>query len=44
MGRVGTWYFVHIYGRRNERAGTKLSPFKSINEGGGGLETTQRKN
>ena len=45
-GRVGSGYFVHIYiyGRWNERAGTKIAPFKIINEGGGGLETTQRKN
>ena len=43
-GRVGAWYFVHIYGRWNEKAGTKITPFKIINEGVGGLETTQRKN
>ena len=43
-GRVGAWYFVHIYGRWNEGAGTKITPFKIINEGVGGLETTQRKN
>ena len=36
-GRVGAWYFVHIYGRWNEGAGTKITPFKIINELGWGL-------
>ena len=43
-GRVGSRYFVHIYGRWNEGAGTKITPFKIITEWGGILETTQRKN
>ena len=44
-GRVGAWYFVHIYGTEmDEGPGTKITPFKIINEGGGGLETTQSKN
>ena len=43
-GRVGSWYFVHIYGRWNEGAGTKITPFKIITECGGGLESMQRKN
>ena len=42
--RVGSWYFVHIYGRWNEGAGTKITPFKIITEWGGGLESMQRKN
>ena len=43
-GWVGSWYFVHICGRRNEWAGTKITPFKIITEWGGGLESMQRKN
>ena len=41
-GRVGSWYFVHIYGRWNEGAGTKITPFKIITEWGGG-DSMQRK-
>ena len=40
--RVASWYFVHIYGRWNEEAGTKITPFKITTEGGGG-ESMQRK-
>ena len=42
--RVSSWYFVHIkfYGRWNEEAGTKITPFKITTEGGGG-ESMQRK-
>ena len=41
-GRVGAWYFVHIYGRWNEEAGTKITPFKIINEGVGGFKRQQK--
>ena len=41
---VGSLYFVHIYGRRNGEAGTKITPSKIITEEGGGLQTRQRKN
>ena len=44
VGRVGSRYFVHIYGRWNEGAGTKITPFKIITEWGGVLESMQRKN
>ena len=40
--RVASWYFVHIYGRWNEEAGTKITPFKITTEGVGG-ESMQRK-
>ena len=40
--RVGSRYFVHIYGRWNEGAGTKITRFKIITEWGGG-ESMQRK-
>ena len=40
--RVASWYFVHIYGRWNEEAGTKITSFKITTEGGGG-ESMQRK-
>ena len=43
-GRVGSWYFVHIYERWNEGAGTKITPFKILTEWGGFLESMQRKN
>ena len=38
--RVASWYFVHIYGRWNEEAGTKITPFKITTEG---LEVSQCK-
>ena len=41
-GRVGSRYFVHIYGRWNEGAGSKITRFKIITEWGGG-ESMQRK-
>ena len=43
-GLTGSWYFVHIYGRRNGEAGAKITPSKIITEEGGGLETRQGKN
>ena len=42
-GRVGSRYFVHIYGRWNEGAGTKTTPFKIITEWGGILESINAK-
>ena len=42
--KVASWYFVHIYGRWNEGAGTKITSFKITAEWGGGLESMQRKN